>query len=186
VNNPCLHIIHLPHRADRLTLLTNELSTQQINNFRIWDGVLDEELPCRGIIKSHKQIIFWAQQNGLKEICIAEDDIQFSIPGAFSYFIERTPATFDLYLGGILWGNIHDDQTVTDFAGTMLYIAKEQFYETILNLPEDKDYDRQLAGLGQYCVCSPMVAFQFSGYSDNKKCYIDFTPYAKRMKWSTQ
>jgi hypothetical protein len=65
--------IHLSHRADRLILLTNELSTQQINNFRIWDGILDEELPCRGIIKSHKQIISWAQQNELKEICIAEN-----------------------------------------------------------------------------------------------------------------
>jgi hypothetical protein len=29
----------------------------------------------------------------------------------------------------------------------MLYIAREQFYETILMLPENKDYDRQLAGL---------------------------------------
>jgi len=68
----------------------------------------------------------------------------------------------------------------------MLYIAREQFYETILNLPESKDYDRQLAGLGQYLVCSPMVAFQHSGYSDNRKRHIDFTPYAQRMKWPTQ
>jgi hypothetical protein len=178
-----LHIIHLPHRKDRLTLLQNELTKQEIADVKMWDGIADNSLPCRGISRAHKQIIAWAKENKLKEVCIAEDDIQFSAPGAFLYFKNRKPSDFDLYLGGITWGAIQVDQSVHDFSGSTLYIASERFYEGLLHLPEDIDYDRAMAGLGKFIVCDPMIACQHDGYSDHSREYVDFGPSRRRGNW---
>ena len=137
---------------------------------------MDLELPHRGIALAHKQIISWAKQNKQKEVLIAEDDIQFSDFGAFTYFISQKPIDFDLYLGGITWGTVRTDNTVADFSGTMLYAAHERFYDAILSLDITRDYDRAMAGLGRFVVCSPMVACQHSGFSDNQRRFIDFAP----------
>ena len=80
-----LHISHLKHRIDRLQLLNNQLFEQNIDYYRLWDGILDEENPKRRIAKAHKQIIEWADNQNLPSIIIAEDDIKFTAPGAFEY-----------------------------------------------------------------------------------------------------
>jgi hypothetical protein len=144
-------------------LLQHELEAQQVTDYRIWAGIRDYECPQRGISKAHKQIIAWAKSGGLPAVLIAEDDIAFSGPGALDYFLNEQPSDFDLYLGGIVWGDIQSDHTVDDFAGTTLYLAYQRFYPTLLDLPEDKDYDRALAGRGKFVVCSPLVASQHSG-----------------------
>jgi|HubBroStandDraft_5_1064220.scaffolds.fasta_scaffold17127_4 hypothetical protein len=172
----CLHIIHLPERTDRWELLQHELEAQQVTDYRIWAGIRDYECPQRGISKAHKQIIAWAKSGGLPAVLIAEDDIAFSGPGALDYFLNEQPSDFDLYLGGIVWGDIQSDHTVDDFAGTTLYLACQRFYPTLLDLPEDKDYDRALAGRGKFVVCSPLVASQHSGFSDHHNRLVSFKP----------
>ena len=114
-----LNIIHLPYRADRLELLTSELAAQDLKAC-IWPGILSPEDPKKGISRAHKQIVSWAMQQQLSSVMIAEDDIRFTAPGAFDHFIKARPADFDLYLGGIYYGKIREDNTVEDFAGTML------------------------------------------------------------------
>ncbi len=90
-----LNIIHLPHRVDRLELLKNELITQEIADYRIWDGVLDEEKPFRGIAQAHKRIITWARDQNLHKVMIAEDDVKFTAKGAFKHFLQHEPADYD-------------------------------------------------------------------------------------------
>jgi hypothetical protein len=182
----CLNIIHLPHRSDRWNLLQTELSQQHISNTKMWNGIVDEALPCKGISKAHKQIISWAKGNGLEDVLIAEDDLHFSAAGAFDHFINCKPFDFDIYLGGISWGSIRSDGSVHDFSGTTLYFANERFYDTLLNLPEDKDYDRAMAGLGRFFVCMPMVVMQHNGFSDNHQRHVDYGPVLRRMKWFSQ
>jgi hypothetical protein len=126
--------------------------------------------------KAHKQIIAWAKSRRLPTVLVAEDDIAFSTPGALAYFLKHQPADFDLFLGGIIWGEIKSDNTVQDFAGATLYLASERFYPTLLDLPEDKDFDRGLAGLGTFVVCNPLVACQHSGYSDHYYRVVNFNP----------
>lgn len=181
-----LHIIHLPRREDRWQSLQQELSIQQINQYRIWPGIIDESFPCRGILRAHQQIVSWANQQGLTEVCIAEDDVQFSSSGAFDYFMSQKPMDFDLYLGGITWGIFENDYTVRDFSGTMLYMVHERFYETILNLREAKDFDRMMAGLGRFVVCNPMVSCQHDGFSDNAQRQLDFESIRKKANWFRQ
>ena len=92
-------------------MLQNELLGQKIQDYRICQGILDGASPRAGILRAHQQVVAWTKRNGLGEICIAEDDVQFSSPGAFEYFINQKPKEYDLYLGGIKCGEIQSDQS---------------------------------------------------------------------------
>ncbi|MBL7722501.1 MAG: hypothetical protein JNK27_00060 [Chitinophagaceae bacterium] len=175
-----LHIIHLERRIDRLESLFKELQLQQIIDFNIWTGFDDPDFPARGILKSHQQIVEFAKQSCLKQITIAEDDIKFTTKGAWDYYISNQPEIFDLYLGGVIWGDIEKENLVHDFSGTSLYTIHEEFYDVLLSINPGIDFDRQLAGKGLFKVCTPMVALQQSGYSDNRKQFVDFSRYTSR------
>jgi hypothetical protein len=168
-----INIIHLPQREDRLLLVKDQLTQQNLQGC-FWPGIPDIDNPKKGIAQAHKQVIKHAKQGNLHSVTIAEDDIKFTAPGAFDYFLEHEPAAFDLYLGGIYHGEIKPDNIVKDFAGLMLYTIHYRFYETFLSLPEENDIDRELAGRGKFVVCNPFVAIQHNGYSDNKKKYMDY------------
>jgi hypothetical protein len=174
-----LYIIHLPRRTDRWNLLIHELREQNINDYKIWDGIEDFSAPWKGVAKAHKQIVRYAQEQNQEIIMIAEDDIKFTAPGAFEYFINNIPADFDLYLAGIIHGKINPDQTVNDFSGRTFYIIHSRFYETYLNLPEDYHQDRALKNKGRFVVCNPMTVIQYNGYSDNNRRMMDYGPYLK-------
>lgn len=51
-----LNIIHLKQRIDRLELLEKQLFEQNIEDYKFWEGVVDEKNPKRGIAKAHKQL----------------------------------------------------------------------------------------------------------------------------------
>lgn len=174
-----LNIIHLQDRPDRLKLLNQEIDNQSINDYRVWNGIRNDNAPWTGISQAHKQIVRHAQKAGLPQILTGEDDIKFTSPGAFDYFLKNIPENFDLYLGGIIYGELSADNTVGDFSGTMLYLLHHRFYEVFLSLPEDRHLDRALAGKGRFVVCHPMVAVQHNGYSDNLKRMADYEPYLK-------
>ena len=177
-----LNIIHLEHRKDRLHKLHNQLFEQNITSYKIWNGVLDEDNPKQGIAKAHKQIIQWAHDQSLPSVIIAEDDIKFTSPGAFAYFISNEPKEYDLYLGGISYGKINNDNSVKDFAGLTLYKINQTFYKTFLSLPEEMDIDRTLANRGRYIVCDPFIVIQHNGFSDNKKEYQNYDSYLQDRK----
>lgn len=174
-----LNIIHLTHRKDRLINLIKELDNQLITEYLIWDGILDLENPSRGISKAHKQIVQMAKKNNLPFVLIAEDDIKFTAKGAFNYFLQSEPKDYDLYLGGIYYGNIKPDNSAEDFSGLTLYMIQSKFYDTFLSIPENLPLDRGLSKKGFYLVCNPFIAIQYDGYSDNKKSYQNYDMYLK-------
>jgi len=172
-----LHIIHLPHRSDRLTLLNQEFETQNITAYKIWNGIIHPSNPATGISQAHKQIVRYALENGLPEILIGEDDLKFTAPGAFDYYLQQKPTEYDLYLGGISYGQLNSDNTVNDFSGTLLYMVHERFYQTFLSIPEDKNLDRSLKHKGKYIVCDPQPVIEHYGYSDHLKGYFDYSEF---------
>jgi hypothetical protein len=180
-----INIIPLKYREDRLAVLKDELLIQEITEYRIWSGIPDTESSCRGICRAHKEIIEWARNERLPEVLIAEDDVHFTAPGAFNYYLEKKPAYFDIYLGGITWGKISPDNLANDFSGVTLYTIHQRFYSILLAQPENVPWDRGMAGPGRFVVCDPMIVVQHSGYSDNQKRYIDFGPLIRRKKWLT-
>jgi hypothetical protein len=132
-----------------------------------------------GIAMAHQQIVKWAIQENISEITIAEDDIQFTADGAFTYYLQNKPSSFDLYLGGITYGELLHDNTVEDFAGIHLYTIHQNFYNVFLDQNGEVDIDRALKNKGKFVVCNPMVAIQRNGYSDNRKKAMDYSIYFK-------
>lgn len=170
-----LNVIHLRHRQDRMELLLKQLKEQQIKDYQIWPGVICSHSPQSGISKAHKQIVNQAKQQGLPEVLIAEDDIKFTAPGAFRYFLENSPAEYDLYLGGLSFGKLSEEKQVTDFAGLLLYMVNSRFYDTFLAANESEHLDRSLRSKGKYFACDPQPSVEHTTYSDNLKMQIDLT-----------
>ena len=115
----------------------------------------------------------------LSEITIAEDDVLFTADGAFTYYLQSKPSTFDLYMGGVTYGELLHDNTVTDFAGTHLYTIHQNFYSIFLDQNGETDIDRALKNKGKFVVCNPMVAIQRNGLSDNRRKELDYLIYFK-------
>jgi len=174
-----LNIIHLPHRIDRLQLLRQELSEQNISNFRIWDGITDVEAPHIGISKAHKQIVRDAQDNNLSEVLIGEDDLHFTAAGSFRFFLDNKPADYDIYLASIYYGTIKEDNTVDDFSALTFYMVNRRFYSIFLAMPENQHLDRALRRTGKFVVCNPFTVIQHDGYSDNMKQHFERGQYLK-------
>lgn len=168
-----MHIIHLSERKDRVSLFDCQLFSQNLKGC-IWPGILDLENPKRGIAKAHKQIVLYAKQQNLASIIIAEDDIKFTDIGSFDYFLDNEPLDYDLYLGGVYFGDIQIDNKIEDFSGLTLYKIRQSFYDTFLSISEDKDLDRALSGKGKFIVCDPFVAIQYNGFSDNVKQEVNY------------
>jgi len=154
-------------------LLEHELNSENITRYRLWDGIVCPGKVQTGIAKAHKQIVRYAKEKNLPEILIGEDDLHFCAPGAFNYFLSQKPTDYDLYLGGLSNGKLSKDKLVDDFAGLLLYMVHERFYETFLAIVEDKHLDRSLKFKGKYVVCDPQPVIEHSGYSDNMKEYVD-------------
>jgi len=177
-----LNIIHLETRSDRWPVLINEIQKQGITDYRIWSGIPTPQ-PKTGISLAHKQIVADAQTFSQPQVMIAEDDLKFTALNSYRCFLENLPTDFDLYLGGIMYGTIKPDKTVTRFAGLTLYVVHQRFYETFLKLPEDKHLDQALDNKGKYVVCHPMIITQYDGYSNNHKKIMEYDYYVRHYSF---
>lgn len=165
MNNQRLNII-IGNRAERIPRLMNELQTQHIENYKLWDGIFLPSIK-ESINAAFKQIVRYAKLAEFGEVIIAEDDVKFSRPGAWQYYLSQKPVDYDLYLGGIFIGELDEKNEVKDFTGMTLITINSRFYDTFLNTPNDEHIDRALNGLGRFIVCSPFVVTQYDGVSSN-------------------
>jgi len=153
-------------RKQRLSKLSEELDRQRITNFEFWDAIYLNSVKA-GINAAHKQIVEYARLAEWDEVCIAEDDLQFTSDKSWEYFLAHKPKDFDIYLSMIYLGQPDENNEVKEFTGLTLYIVSRRFYDTFLSVDPSEHIDRALAGLGKYVVCSPFVAKQFNGVSSN-------------------
>lgn len=181
-----LNIITLPHRVDRHESFKKEMLEQGIE-YNIRNGVEDKQFPYRGINRAHKLVVEWAKSEGLKNVIIAEDDIKFSAPGAWNYFMSQIPESYDLFFGMIYAGSVSDKNKILNgFSGMTLYSVHERFYDFFLKLPDADHIDRRLgrsAFIHEYFICDPNVCYQSGGYSDNKKQTLYYDEYTKNKKF---
>lgn len=144
----------------------NELQSQNITDFMFWPSVHRKTVKA-GINAAHKQIVADAYEKDLPEVAIAEDDILFTSPNSWKYFLEKKPKEFDLYLSMVYLGDPDKDGIVKDFTGMTCYIVSKKFYPTFLTVPDDEHIDRALSGTGVFFVCHPFIAKQYNGFSAN-------------------
>ena len=163
------NIIHCENDYERLPRLLNELETQEITDYELWDGVFDTTSVKKGINAAHKQIVEYAKLKGWDEVLIMEDDIRFCGVGAFNYYLEKKPKEFDIYLGGVYLGEIDAENKVKSFSGLHCYIVHSRFYDKFLSVPDDEHLDRILANMGEYYVSNPFTSIQYNGKSSQTK-----------------
>lgn len=170
------NIIHTPKRNnDRWPLLKKELENQNITDYRIWFGETKHKEPKQNISESHKAIVQYAKESGLKEVLIFENDIYFPAADGFKYFLDNKPKEFDIYTAGAYGMSRGLRVGVTQiqrFTGLHCYIVRERFYDTFLSVDGTKDIDYALSDKGEYYIIYPFAAIQHETPSDNKEGLI--------------
>ena len=167
-----VNVINLESRKDRWGHFESQAKEQNIQ-YKRWDGVL-HITPFVGISIAHKRIIQHAKDNKLESVCVCEDDIEFSSPGAYDYFLKNIPEEYSMYLGCVYHGEIKADNTVLDFSSLTLYVVHHSFYDKFLSASPKMHLDRALKMMGKFVVCDPFVCKQIDGYSDNSKKITDY------------
>lgn len=147
--------------------LHQQCLTQEGVDFEMWMGVYKYDSRKQNINAAHRQIVEYAKLAEWPEVAIAEDDVKFFGEGAWQFFLDNKPITYDLYLSSIYVGDIKADSTVDYFCGFGLYIVHSRFYDTYLSVDKHEHIDRAMGGLGTFVVCQPFIAEQYDGHSQN-------------------
>ncbi len=138
--------------------------------------LLEHTCVVRSINLSHKQIVKWAKDIGMKEICIAEDDLMFTAPNAWEYFLSQKPEVFDIYL----WGSYIVPLSNKKICGFQMYIIRDQFYDTFLSIDENQHIDTATCDLkGDYHYCYPFPCLQRSCWSANARAKVNYNTILK-------
>jgi hypothetical protein len=160
-----LNII-LGKRKQRLPKLLEELNRQGITDYEFWDAIYLPSIKA-GINAAHKQIVEYAKLAGWEEVCIAEDDLQFTNHKSWQYYLNNKPSDYDIYLSMVYIGDIKEDNTVDYFTGLTLYTVNSRFYDEFLDADPTSHLDIALSHAGKFVVCNPFVAKQHNGLSSN-------------------
>jgi hypothetical protein len=161
-----------------------ELFKKHDIEFELWDAIIDKKTVVESISASHKMIVQYAKDNGLSEICIAEQDLYFTCLGAWEYFISNKPAEYSIYIGGNYLINDPDKYEpplvkVKEYVGNQLIVVAEKYYDTFLSVPDNAHIDVAQRGLGDFYVCFPMVALQRPGFSANAQTKVNYNTILK-------
>jgi len=167
-------IIYDDRHPEKWQPLIDGLKEQGITDYKIWEPVFDSDSVIRSINLSHKQIVQWAKFHNLHEICILEDDVMFTAPGAWQRFLDEMPLwPFDIYLGGTYGLNKPITGKIDKINGLHCFIIRQRFYDTFLGVHDDIHIDVALDNLGCYYICYPFVALQRPGFSANSRAFSD-------------
>lgn len=168
---PAINVIFDDRHNNDYGRLLGEFIQQGIAKYKFWDCVVDKDSVVASINRSHKNIVARAKGQGHKKCVIAEQDLEFTCPTAWQYFLKNEPKEYDLYL----WGSYILPLTNHRVCGFQLYIISEKFYDTFLSIPENVHIDTYMDELkGDYKFCYPFPALQRVGFSANNRAVVDY------------
>lgn len=151
--------------------LLGEFAEQGILEYKFWAAIRDSASVVASINASHKQIIRYAKENNIPEICVAEQDLTFTDKGAWDYFLKNKPKEFDIYLGATYILPVSNKK----ICGFHLYIISEKYYDSFLSVPDDAHIDTAVCDWGgDFNFCYPFPALQKAGFSFNAKDIVDY------------
>ena len=166
---PILNIIYDSRRIERREPLMEEMATQKIV-YKIWDCIMLNDVVA-SINASHKMIVQYAKDNGLKETVISEEDLWFPSKNGWKYFLENKPEVYDLYLAATYVVPISNNIV----CGFHLYMIHEKFYDKFLSVPDLAHIDTAMNDIkGDYKFCYPFAALQRPGFSANNKMVVNY------------
>lgn len=153
----------------------DELERQEITDFELWPCIIEPNV-VKSINLSHKMIVREAQEKGLKEVCIAEDDVMFSAKDGWKYFLDNKPEIYDLYLSATYIVTT----PLKHICGFHLYCVHEKFYEKFLSVPDESHIDTVMDSVGgDFVFCYPFAALQRAGFSSNNKKIVNYNAVLK-------
>ena len=97
--NTCLNIIYDNRNSADYGRLLGEFIQQGITRFVFWEAKVFSDSVVRSISASHKMIVQWAKDNNMESVTIGEQDLMFTAPDAWDYYLKQMPQSFDVYLG---------------------------------------------------------------------------------------
>lgn len=166
-----VNVIYDSRHSEDYGRLINEFIEQGITKYRFWDAIVLNDSVVKSINASHKMIVRWAKENNKKEVVIAEQDLAFTSPNSWRYFLSQKPKDFDLYL----WGTYLVPLSNNKVCGFQLYIISEKFYDKFLGIPDDVHIDTYMDELkGNYKFCYPFPALQRPGFSANNMADVNY------------
>lgn len=170
---PIINVINLLRRTDRREAVIRQMEMEKAP-YWLWEGI--ETNPAKiGISRSHKKIIQWAKDNNLPFVVVGEDDLQWLGGGAYKYFIDNMPDSYDLYLGNYSGGSPDANNVMKRFNATTLYSCSSAYYDTFLSVSENIQIDNALSMIGgKFIMCPKFVCKQTAGYSDNMKKEMNY------------
>lgn len=191
MSSTTLHILHLePNTGNpkvdevakqRYGNLMIELKQQGITDYSLIEGYYVPENVKLAIHKGHRKIVQHAKEQGYKNCLVAEDDIKFTHPCSFKYFLSQIPESYDLMMGLIYAGTIEDNRVLNGFSGGMtLYSISSRYYQEFLDLPIDTHIDRE-CGLScfnhEFYVVPEYCVIQRGGYSHQLRQVMYYDVY---------
>ena len=151
--------------------LIEEFALQGIRDYKFWSAVVDRNSVVASINASHRMVVQDAKDNGFKQCVVAEQDLMFTSPNSWKFFLDNKPEEFDLYL----WGSYLVPLTNKMVCGFQLYIIAEKFYDTFLSVDPNAHVYTEMDKLGgDYHFCYPFPALQRAGFSANNKAVCDY------------
>lgn len=171
----CVHVLYDPYRPVVNSTIKKEIERQMLSAVW-WTGIVAGGLPCVSINAGHKQIVRYAKHRELQQVTILEEDVMFTHPDSWAYYLDNMPKSFDVYLGGTygLVPGIHRPVITTHITGLHCYTIHSRFYDRFLSVSDNAHIDVALDGLGEYIVCYPMIALQHPGWSSNNKGKVNY------------
>ena len=174
-----LNIIYDNRRSEKYEPLIGELRRQNITSYVIHPATVLKHSVVESINASHKKLVQMAKEAGLPYVIIAEDDLMFTADGAWKYYLDNMPQSFDLYLGCTYVKPF----SLNKVAGFQLYTVHEKFYDTFLSVSDKVHIDTAMDDLGgDYHLCQPVVALQRPGFSSNNNAYADYNKQTLTQK----
>ena len=167
-----IHIIYDDRRSEKYPLFIKEFQEQGITGYEVFPAIIESKKSViENINASHKALIRMAKEKKMPYICIAEDDLMFPAPGAWQYFLDNIPETYDLYVASTYLFPI----SMNLLTGFHLYICNEKFYDRFLEASDTEHIDNAVCDLkGDYKICYPFAALQRPGWSSNSLTDVNY------------
>lgn len=161
-----------PHREEREKSVIAEMKKEGCV-YKFWPGIIENERKA-GINKAHRQIVQWAKNNNQDRVTIAEDDLIWYGPGAWKYYLDKMPESFDIYLSSYYHGKADENNIINSFSGLTLYTVHSRYFDKYLSIPEVMHIDTGISLIGgKFVCCDRFVAYQRPGYSEQRRRNVD-------------
>ena len=186
-----IYCINLDRATERWNTISEQFDRLNITVERF--SAIEPELGCNGLLKgeigcmrSHYEVIKKANDLGLKNVFVFEDDAVLvdDFENKFSLFVENIPNDWDfIYLGGNHVGGLNK---INNYVNKMNYsftahsmAINNNMYQSILETlkQEQKQVDVYYAMMMQYCnayVSNPHLSYQREGFSYIQNGYRNY------------